>query len=109
MAAENHDTLTTARAWLQAGHAGVLMTVAATWGSSPRPVGAMMCVRDDGLVAGSVSGGCVEDDLIERIRHDGVPSYIGTVVYGVSKDEAARFGLPCGGNCAWWWSRWFSR
>lgn len=98
MDAENHDTLTTARAWLQAGHAGVLMTVAATWGSSPRPVGAMMCVRDDGLVAGSVSGGCVEDDLIERIRHDGVPSHIGTVVYGISKDEAASFGLPCGGT-----------
>ena len=55
-------------------------------------------MRDDGLVAGSVSGGCVEDDLIDRVRNGervGKPSL---VAYGVTKEEAARFGLPCGGN-----------
>jgi xanthine dehydrogenase accessory factor len=55
-------------------------------------------MRDDGLVVGSVSGGCVEDDLIDRVRKGervGKPSLIN---YGVSKEEAARFGLPCGGN-----------
>ena len=55
-------------------------------------------MRDDGLVAGSVSGGCVEDDLIDRVRKGervGTPSL---VAYGVTKEEAARFGLPCGGN-----------
>lgn len=57
-----------------------------------------MCVRDDGLVAGSVSGGCVEDDLIDRIRREGIPARIGTATYGVTKEEAARFGLPCGGT-----------
>ena len=48
--------------------ASMLATVVETWGSSPRPAGAMLAVRDDGLVAGSVSGGCVEDDLIDTIR-----------------------------------------
>jgi xanthine dehydrogenase accessory factor len=98
MDAENFTTLQSARDWHRAGHKLALVTVAATWGSSPRPVGAMMCIRDDCLVAGSVSGGCVEDDLIDRIRRDGIPAAAGTAVYGVTKDEAARFGLPCGGT-----------
>ena len=55
--------------WLRAGHRVVLATVVETWGSSPRPAGALLAIRDDGLVSGSVSGGCVEDDLIERIRN----------------------------------------
>jgi xanthine dehydrogenase accessory factor len=98
MDSENFSTLSTALEWHRAGHKFAMVTVVATWGSSPRPVGAMMCVRDDGLVAGSVSGGCVEDDLIERIRRDGIPPRIGTAAYGVTRDEAARFGLPCGGT-----------
>ena len=98
MDSENFSTLTAASTWRKAGHQVALVTVVDTWGSSPRQVGAMMCIREDGLVAGSVSGGCVEDDLIERIRRDGMPSAIDTVVYGVTKDEAARFGLPCGGT-----------
>lgn len=57
-----------------------------------------MCIRDDGLVAGSVSGGCVEDDLIERIRREGMPARAHTAAYGVTREEAARFGLPCGGT-----------
>jgi xanthine dehydrogenase accessory factor len=75
-----------------------LVTVIETWGSAPRPPGALLAMREDGQVVGSVSGGCVEDDLIERVRHGervGRPSLIS---YGVTKDEAARFGLPCGGN-----------
>jgi xanthine dehydrogenase accessory factor len=59
----------------------------------------MLAVRDDGLVAGSVSGGCVEDDLIARIRNKslaaGRPE---TAVYGITKEDALRFGLPCGGR-----------
>ena len=54
--------------WLKQGRHVVLATVVETWGSAPRPAGALLAVRDDGQVAGSVSGGCVEDDLIERIR-----------------------------------------
>jgi xanthine dehydrogenase accessory factor len=55
-------------AWLQAGHGATIGTVTRTWGSAPRPVGAMLAIRDDGHVMGSVSGGCVEDDLIEKVK-----------------------------------------
>jgi xanthine dehydrogenase accessory factor len=55
-------------------------------------------MRADGLVAGSVSGGCVEDDLIDRVRHGERVDKPSLITYGVSKEEAARFGLPCGGN-----------
>jgi xanthine dehydrogenase accessory factor len=91
--------LTDALTWRSNGHEVTLVTVVETWGSAPRPPGAMLAVRDDGVVSGSVSGGCVEDDLIARIKagdHAGdKPSMI---AYGVTKDEAARFGLPCGGT-----------
>ena len=92
------QVLSQARDWFAQGHKVWLVTVIETWGSAPRPPGALLCLRGDGLVVGSVSGGCVEDDLIERVRHGervGKPSLIS---YGVSKEEAARFGLPCGGN-----------
>jgi xanthine dehydrogenase accessory factor len=95
-------------AWSAQGHAVVLGTITRTWGSAPRPVGSLVGVRDDGQIAGSVSGGCIEDDLVARIRDgrgregvDDARSGAGrpyTVRYGVSGDEAARFGLPCGGT-----------
>ena len=92
------QVLTQARDWHAAGHPVWLVTVIETWGSAPRPPGALLAMRGDGLIAGSVSGGCVEDDLIDRVRQGervGRPSLI---TYGVTKEEAARFGLPCGGN-----------
>jgi xanthine dehydrogenase accessory factor len=92
------QVLRQARDWALAGRSTWLVTVVETWGSAPRPPGALLALRDDGLVVGSVSGGCVEDDLIDRVRHGervGAPSQI---TYGVTKDEAARFGLPCGGT-----------
>jgi len=85
--------------WLDAGRRVLLVTVVKTWGSSPRPPGALLAVRDDGLVVGSVSGGCIEDDIVERSRREG--AYVTeprTVTYGVSADDARRFGLPCGGT-----------
>ncbi len=94
----DREVLEHARDWFAEGRRTWLITVIETWGSAPRPVGALLALRDDGLVVGSVSGGCVEDDLIERARTGervGKPSMI---LYGVSKDEAARFGLPCGGT-----------
>ena len=90
--------------WRRAGHAVTLVTVVETWGSAPRPPGALLAVRDDGAVSGSVSGGCVEDDLIARTKQalqqgaadaDPLPAML---AYGVTKEEAARFGLPCGGS-----------
>ena len=92
------QVLQQARDWHAQGHAVWLVTVIETWGSAPRPPGALLALRGDGLVAGSVSGGCVEDDLIERVRHGERVGRPSLVTYGVSKEEAARFGLPCGGN-----------
>ena len=92
------QVLAQARDWLGDGHKVWLVTVIETWGSAPRPPGALLCLRDDGLVVGSVSGGCVEDDLIERVRTGERVDKPSLVSYGVTKEEAARFGLPCGGN-----------
>lgn len=92
------DVLTRARDWLREGHRVMLATVVRTWGSSPRPPGALLALRDDGRAAGSVSGGCIEDDLIDRLRRDGLPTQAQSVRYGVTADEARRFGLPCGGT-----------
>lgn len=84
------------KTWLQAGHGATLFTVVETWGSAPRPRGAMLALRSDGLVSGSVSGGCIEDDLHAHVRSvAGLPTLLS---YGVTQDEAARFGLPCGGS-----------
>ncbi|CDY78076.1 Carbon monoxide dehydrogenase F protein [Caballeronia glathei] len=59
----------------------------------------MLAVRDDGHVAGSVSGGCIEDDLIDRVRQRGIEqSRPEAVKYGITAEEAHRFGLPCGGT-----------
>ncbi len=84
--------------WVRGGHRVSLVTVIETWGSAPRPPGALLALRDDGLVVGSVSGGCVEDDMIDRVRKGGQADKPSLVTYGVSRDEAARFGLPCGGT-----------
>jgi xanthine dehydrogenase accessory factor len=86
-------------AWRQSGHGVVLGTITRTWGSAPRPVGSLVAVRHDGQIAGSVSGGCIEDDLVARMRDNALAADHPQVVrYGVSGDEAARFGLPCGGT-----------
>ncbi len=98
---DNLDTqvLAAAQRWAASGHRFALITVARTWGSAPRPPGAWMALRDDGLVQGSVSGGCIEDDLIHRMRAgEFAGSAMQVVRYGVTQDEAHRFGLPCGGT-----------
>jgi xanthine dehydrogenase accessory factor len=106
---ENLDVmvLRTLRDWRAAGKRALLATVVRTWGSSPRPIGSIMALAEDGAVVGSVSGGCIEDDLIYRHTQaysgkepghqipSGPPAF---VKYGVTADEAHRFGLPCGGT-----------
>lgn len=102
---ENIDlmVLRTLRDWRVAGEHALLATVVRTWGSSPRPVGSVMALREDGRTVGSVSGGCIEDDLIHKFSQafagQGMPqSTPQRVRYGVTADEAHRFGLPCGGT-----------
>ncbi len=98
------------RDWRLQGKKALLATVVRTWGSSPRPVGSIMALCETGAVVGSVSGGCIEDDLIDRFTKayagsanregnreipSGPPQFI---KYGISADEAHQFGLPCGGT-----------
>jgi xanthine dehydrogenase accessory factor len=99
---ENLDivVLRTLKAWRDAGQRALLTTVIRTWGSSPRPVGSIMALCEIGAVVGSVSGGCIEDDLIAQYSKanaivDRAPLQL---KYGISADEAHRFGLPCGGT-----------
>ncbi|SDR52518.1 xanthine dehydrogenase accessory factor [Paraburkholderia fungorum] len=94
------EVLEAAARWLKTGHRVMLVTVVKTWGSSPRPEGAMLAVRDDGIVVGSVSGGCIEDDLIVRLAASDASQWKAPelVRYGLSAEEAHRFGLPCGGT-----------
>ena len=109
---ENIDVmvLRSLRNWRLAGQRALLATVVRTWGSSPRPIGSIMALCETGAVVGSVSGGCIEDDLIYRFTQayaggqslgetqtipSGAPQ---RVKYGITADEAHRFGLPCGGT-----------
>lgn len=108
---ENLDVLVlrTLHTWRAQGLHAVLATVVRTWGSSPRPVGSIMALCETGAVVGSVSGGCIEDDLIHHYARgagaldaDVPPAWAvqspKRLKYGVSADEAHRFGLPCGGT-----------
>lgn len=102
---EDLDTqvLRSAQAWHAAGLPVLLVTVTRTWGSSPRPPGSLMAINGRGETVGSVSGGCIEDDLIARVRDEGLAAVCAgglpaTLRYGISADQAHRFGLPCGGT-----------
>jgi xanthine dehydrogenase accessory factor len=92
------EVLQQARNWAAEGHRVHLVTVVQTWGSAPRQAGALAALRQDGRLVGSVSGGCVEDDLISRAQANTLPDHPDRITYGVTSDEAARFGLPCGGT-----------
>ncbi len=93
------EVLKTCGLWIKTGRQCALVTVVKTWGSSPRPEGATLAICEDGRVVGSVSGGCIEDDLIERVRNEGIVRTTPEIVtYGITADDAHRFGLPCGGT-----------
>jgi xanthine dehydrogenase accessory factor len=99
------EVLRSAEAWRKAGHRVTFGTIVKTWGSAPRPVGALVVIRDDGQVVGSVSGGCVEDDLIEKVKSGEATTRLDNglevpklITYGVTNEEATRWGLPCGGT-----------
>ncbi len=93
------EVIRSALKWTESGHRATLGTVTHTWGSAPRPVGAMLVIRDDGQVMGSVSGGCVEDDLIDKVKSRAIAAEKPEVtVYGVTQEQATRYGLPCGGT-----------
>ena len=97
--ADDIEVIGRAREWLLAGQRVALVTVIRTWGSSPRPPGSLLVMNGAGRFAGSVSGGCVEEALVERYRNGELSVETPTMVdFGVDRQEASRMGLPCGGR-----------
>ena len=95
----DREVLQAALDWLQDGDPVTLVTVARTWGSSPRRPGSLMVIHPDGRFVGSVSGGCVEDDLAQRVLRGEFDSGLPRLEeYGVEAKQAQRVGLPCGGT-----------
>ncbi|HVT11975.1 MAG TPA: XdhC family protein [Fimbriimonadaceae bacterium] len=89
--------------WLDEGHRFALATVTHTWGSSPRPVGAVMGVREDGAVVGSVSGGCVESAVIQASVEALSSGDHKLLDFGALSDESVwEVGLSCGGRIQVW-------
>lgn len=103
MHSNDHEVLAQALRWQAAGQRCVLVTVLGTFGASPRPPGAMAVISEQGLITGSVSGGCVEDDLVHEVMggalwqapEPGQPRVL-TRVYGRDAAERERYRLPCG-------------
>ncbi len=95
---DNDRVVAAARAW--AGQPLALATVVSTWGSAPRPRGSHMLVGADGRFEGSVSGGCVETDILQTAAEviAGAPAQVKR--YGVADAAAWEVGLPCGGEIA---------
>ncbi len=99
MHAVDTEVLSQVNAWLDAGQNGWLATVVQTWGSSPRPVGSLFACNPDGHIVGSLSGGCVEDDLLEKLQRGELASQRAQFFqYGVTAEETEKLGLPCGGH-----------
>ncbi|NML14103.1 XdhC family protein [Azohydromonas caseinilytica] len=103
MEAVDLEVMRAALAWTAQGKRCWSATVLSTYGSAPRPVGAMALLCEDGRVAGSVSGGCVEDDLMALLQADAAGLEAGQrLVYGRGDAERARLRLPCGGSLELW-------
>ena len=94
------EVIRTAMDWMNRGHRVVLGTVVRTWGSSPRPPGILMIIRDDGQVAGSLSGGCIEDDLIERVKRGEL---------ALRLPQATTYGRVGRRSAALWFALWRQR
>jgi xanthine dehydrogenase accessory factor len=95
---EAHDVLKAARTWIERDGRVALATVVGTWGSAPVPIGGQLVISEDGRFEGSVSGGCVEGEVIveaEDIFSSGKPK---TLTFGVADETAWQVGLPCGGQ-----------
>ncbi|MCV6624554.1 MAG: hypothetical protein OIF38_00565, partial [Cellvibrionaceae bacterium] len=97
MRSEAEEILQAARAAVEQGAKLCLITVVASYGSSPRPPGSFLVLSDDGRFWGSVSGGCIEEDLLERLQ-DNFPAQPELRSYGASDQERQRLQLPCGGQ-----------
>lgn len=105
MLSSQQQIITHVQQWLSADKPVWLCTILKTWGSSPRPVGAMMACTLDGELVGSISGGCIEEDFLEQLRDGSLKAQFDEeggkpfkVKYGMTEAEQARLRLPCGGQ-----------
>ena len=92
------DILPEVESWRLDGKKVALATVVKVWGSAPRPLGSKMAISQEGDIAGSVSGGCVEGAVVEEalsVLESRAPKL---VHFGVSQEEAWSVGLSCGGK-----------
>lgn len=98
MLSTDSDILSAAQAWRREGRDVALATVIETWGSAPRPVGSHLVIDGEGNFLGSVSGGCVEGEVIVEaadVIEAGTPRVL---EFGVADETAWRAGLSCGGR-----------
>jgi xanthine dehydrogenase accessory factor len=97
--AVDKEVLDQVNTWLADGQACWLATVVQTWGSSPRPIGSLLTCNHDGVVVGSLSGGCVEDDLLDKLTAGELAAQGAQFFqYGITAEETEKLGLPCGGH-----------
>jgi xanthine dehydrogenase accessory factor len=92
------ENLETRRVWSEQGKSTAKATVVKAYGSAPRGPGSSMLISSAGEMAGSVSGGCVENDVVVRalgVLESGTPAL---VTYGIADEEAFAVGLACGGT-----------
>ncbi|GAB4230283.1 MAG: XdhC family protein [Methyloligellaceae bacterium] len=92
------SVLTTARDWVRSGRDVALATVIETWGSAPVPVGGHLVIDRSGDFAGSVSGGCVEAEVIARAADVIDSGEAQLLEFGVADETAWNVGLACGGR-----------
>ena len=98
MLSSDDDLLKQAELWRAEGRGVALATVVETWGSAPRPVGSHLVIDENGLFQGSVSGGCVEGEVVSEaldVISSGQPRVL---EFGVADETAWRVGLSCGGR-----------
>ena len=84
--------------WRERGEQVAVATVIATRKSAPRPVGAKLAVSETGAMCGSVSGGCVENDVVLQALEVMESGESRVLTYGITEDQALGVGLPCGGE-----------
>jgi xanthine dehydrogenase accessory factor len=95
----DHQVIQICKEWLNDDQQTWLCTILRTHGSSPRPVGSLLAFNADGIQAGSLSGGCVEDDLMDRVRNGELATHTPSLLeYGITAQDNERLGLPCGGR-----------
>lgn len=99
MQALDQEVLGTLSGWLAAGQRAWLCTILETYGSSPRPAGSLLACCETGALAGSLSGGCVEEELVSQLQAGTLAASSPEIIrYGIAAEDTEKLGLPCGGH-----------